>query len=414
MTAAPARLSFLEECRASWRPGIVALVAGALCWQMWIPISSLFVEPFQQAHGWSRGEIAYVQSVVAFTALAAPLIGRASDGWGVRPVLLTAISIMAAGYVAMAFMTDSLALFFAIFTVFAVAGVSTTGLTFTQIVSYGFTHNRGKALAVSRLGVAAITIVGPPTVFALLTSIGLRATLITIAIALMVVAFGLVFLWAPRLGTIHGKKKAAEDTDRASWMTLLSRRKVLLLALAAGLNYGPVLALLANFHPIGVSKGLDPALTVTTISIIGLSAAVGALVCGVLIDRFWAPIVGFAFNLLAAVGCVVLALTDGSPIALFACAALVGLGQGAENDLVAFIIARYFGLRNYSAIYGLTIIPMGIFVAAISSFIGWSFDAYGHYDYGLVLAGVAFALASVTYLALGRYPERPVDDIATA
>ena len=410
MTDTLHRATFLEECRAAWRPGLVALIAGPLCWQMWLPISSLFVEPFQRAHGWSRGEIAYVQGVVVFAVLAAPLIGWFSDRWGVRRVLLIGVSVMAAGYVGMALMGDALVGFLAIFTVFAFAGVSTTGLTFTQIVSYAFSEHRGKALATSRLGVAAITIVGPPFVFGLLSMVGLQGTLIAIAVLLMIVALPLIYAWAPRVAL--SPRGTASRAGGAGWRVLLTRRKVLLLALAAGLNYGPVLAVLANFQPIGVSKGLSPALALGGISTIGLAAAAGAIVCGVLIDRFWAPGVAFALNLLPAVGCCLLALSDGSPLMLYVCAGAIGVGQGAENDLVAFMIARYFGLRNYSAIYGLTIIPMGIFVAAIGSILGWSFDRYGNYDLGLFVAAAAFVIAALAYLAMGRYPDRPVDDAA--
>ena len=410
MTAA--RPSFLDECRASWRPGIVALVAGPLCWQLWLPIASLFVAPFQHSHGWSRGQIAYVQSVVAVTALAAPAIGRLADRWGVRRVLMVGVTLMAVGYAGMAFMGDSLAGFLAIYTLFAFAGVSTTGLTFTRIVSHAFSHHRGKALATSRLGVAAITVVGPPAVYALLTGVGLRGTLLALAALLILGVLVLVAAWAPRA---EARTAAVDPEPRAAvWRMLLGRPKVLLLALAGGLNYGPVLALLASFQPIGVSKGLSPALALGTISTIGVAAAIGAVVCGVLIDRLWAPAVAFALNLLPAAGCFLLAFSDGSPLALFACAALVGLGQGAENDLVAFMIARYFGLRHYSAIYGLTIIPMGVFNAAIGAFIGWTYDHTGHYDLGLIVAGTAFVGASLSYLAMGRYPARPVDDVAAA
>ena len=245
MSETARRTSFLEECRTAWRPGLVALIAGPLCWQMWLPISSLFVEPFQRAHGWSRGEIAYVQSVVVFTVLAAPLIGWLSDRWGVRQVLLAGVCVMAAGYVGMGFMGDALIGFLAIFTIFALAGVSTTGLTFTQIVSHAFPVHRGKALATSRLGVAAITIAGPPAVFGLLATVGLRSTLLTLAALLMIVVVPLVFVWAPKLPGRAGG--LARQGGGVGWKSLVTRRKVLLLALAAGLNYGPVLALLANF-----------------------------------------------------------------------------------------------------------------------------------------------------------------------
>ena len=36
----------------------------------------------------------------------------------------------------------------------------------------------------------------------------------------------------------------------------------------------------------------------------------------------------------------------------FIAAFLVGLGMGAEGDIIAYLISRYFGLRAFGEIYG--------------------------------------------------------------
>ena len=68
-------------------------------------------------------------------------------------------------------------------------------------------------------------------------------------------------------------------------------------------------------------------------------------------DRYFAPQVALAFLLAPIVGIGMLALgADGA--AAFAAAALIGVAAGAEVDVIAYLASRYFGMRQYSRIYG--------------------------------------------------------------
>src|SRR2546425_9387412 len=76
------------EWRQSWRLGLAALLGAACAYSVWTAVSSLFVQPLQDAFGWSRGQIALAYNAGLVTAFVAPLIGRAVDRLGVRPVLI--------------------------------------------------------------------------------------------------------------------------------------------------------------------------------------------------------------------------------------------------------------------------------------------------------------------------------------
>ena len=406
-------LTFRQEWRAAWRPGTVALVAGAICWQMWVTVSSIFVAPLQAAHGWTRGEIAYGYSLVLFCAFMAPLIGRTMDSVGVRRVLLIGITVMGVGYVLLASMGDSLLVFYAIYVLFALAGVSTTGMSFTRIINANFRFNRGAALAASRMGVAVTATVAPLLIFGIVSTYGFQAGYLLLGFLLATVAFPLVFFWAPRPDR-NASDLLSEATTRSrpdSWGVLLRQPRVLLLCLAAGLNYGPVLAMLMHFQPMGISKGLSPDVAIGAVSMIGIATICGTLLSGFLVDRIWAPVVACVLNLLPAFGCILLSQVDASPMAVYFCALMIGIGQGAENDLVAFMIARYFGMRNYGAIYGMGVVVMGVMNASGNAFTGWSYDRYGSYNPGLIAAGLSFLLAAICYLAMGPYPARTADTV---
>jgi len=56
---------------------------------------------------------------------------------------------------------------------------------------------------------------------------------------------------------------------------------------------------------------------------------------------------------LAALGTLILALA-GSGWTALAGAAILGVGLGSEADVLPNLLARYFGRRHFSVLYGLT------------------------------------------------------------
>jgi hypothetical protein len=71
------------------------------------------------------------------------------------------------------------------------------------------------------------------------------------------------------------------------------------------------------------------------------------------------------------------------------------------------MIARYFGMTAYSAIYGLTVFIMIWATAGSSVFFGVVFDRFGNYDYAILGAALMFGLGAASYLFMGRYPAVP-------
>lgn len=409
--APPSHLSQMaQEWKASWKPGMAALIGGSLSYSLWAGVSSLFVVPLQNEFGWSRGEIAaanYGGLIIAFTA---PFIGRLVDSTGVRPVLLTGLALVSCCYALLSMMPGWLPFYYGAYFLLNLFGMATTGITFTRIITGAFTRTRGTALALARSGLAISCAVVPLALFPIIARFGSTGGFLTLALLAALVALPLVYFLVPEMAT---KTVARSDAEGASkWRTLLEKPKVRIICLAAMFNYAPVVAILSQLQPIGLSKGLDEGAAVLAISVLGLSASFGALLSGVLVDRFWAPAVAAVLTLLPAAGCVSLAMAGGDvhPAFFFMTIFLVGLGQGAEIDIVAFMIARYFGLRNYSTIYGLSVLCIALSTAVSASLIGSAYDAFGHYDVALTACGASFALAAICYLAMGRYPDRTTVD----
>lgn len=399
----------LAEWRMSWRPGVAAMLGTAVSYSVWTAASSLFVQPLQDQFGWSRGDISFAHNAGLVSAFAAPVVGRLVDRLGVRPVLITGLILTACCYGLFATMQGSLGVYYAIYLLFAIVGMTTTGITYTRVITGAFHDTRGTALAIARSGLALSGALLPILLFVTIGRWGLPGGFLTLAALILVIALPLAWLWIPSRANEVRHPKATHSGASDGWLTLLAKPKVLLICAASALNYAPVVALLSQMMPLATSKGISPELAVGAVSAVGLAAVAGALLSGVLVDRFWAPMVAFVLNIAPAIGCLLLLSDPISPWMLYAAALMIGLGQGAEIDIVAFMIARYFGLRSYATIYGLSTLCIALSVAVGASLIGMAYDRFGNYDFALMVASGSFALAAVCYLGMGRYPRTDPD-----
>jgi predicted MFS family arabinose efflux permease len=75
-----------------------------------------------------------------------------------------------------------------------------------------------------------------------------------------------------------------------------------------------------------------------------------------------------------------------------------------EYDLLAYLTARYFGLRSYATIYGFLYVFFGIGAGVGPAIFGWAFDRDKTYTPIFDVAAVSLALSALCLLALGRYP----------
>ena len=87
-------------------------------------------------------------------------------------------------------------------------------------------------------------------------------------------------------------------------------------------------------------------------------------------------------------------------------AALLGIGLGSEADIVPYLLARYFGQKNFSVIYGLTWTAYAIGGATGPLFVGHLFDRAGSYQPRVMLglSCVALLAAAVSLLLRSHRP----------
>lgn len=398
------------EWRAHWRTVLAVAIGLASGYSLYQFSASQFILPWQAQFGWSRGQIALASNGLLLSAVLSPWVGRLFDRYGVRRLLIPAMILTGVGHLAMAQMSGSIAEYYAIFLCVQVIGMMTTGLAFTRVIVSRFVLSRGTALAVSRIGVALFGVVMPVMVHAVIADHGWRWAFVLMAAVTFLIGVPACWLGvkdAPRPGGVGARAGAP---PLPGFIALIrTHPKILLICLAGALHYAPMGALLSQLQPLLMSKQILAADAAFAGGVFAGSVLLGTLLSGMLADRIWAPLVGCLFALGPLAGCVILLQDNLILWNVILAVILIGMAQGAEIDVVAYLTARYFGMSSFSAIYGLVMMATVIATFAAQVSIGFVFDRFGNYQVALQAAILLLASAAVCYLAMGRYPP-PRDD----
>jgi MFS family permease len=77
--------------------------------------------------------------------------------------------------------------------------------------------------------------------------------------------------------------------------------------------------------------------------------------------------------------------------------------MGAEGDIIAYLISRYFGLRSFGEIYGYAFGAFTLGGVVGPLLMGKAFDTTGSYSIGLGVFVVASVIAAGLMTRLGPY-----------
>jgi predicted MFS family arabinose efflux permease len=393
-----------SEFRQGWRVVLASLVGIGLGLSPvpFYTIGMLAPELARTFH-WPFGKIMGGLTITSLTVLiASPLVGLLADRFGVRRVALTSIVLFGCSFAAFSLTQGSLPLFYLTWGAVALGGAGTLPITWTRAVNNWFDVRKGLALGLSLLGTGLFGFFIKPICAWLIAHEGWRTAYLVIGAMPVCISLPIAWLF------FHDVGERTPRTEKSmvpglSFVEALRDWRFWVLAVAfVPISFavgGPI----PNMENILATHGFDKATIATLVPFIGLSVIAGRIIGGWLIDRAWAPGVAFVLLSLPAIGCWLLAH---GPIdyrtALF-CIALIGFAAGVEYDLMAFLVARYFGMRSYATIYGSLYGCFALGAGVGPLLFGNAFDKTHSYSHMLVISCVILVAAALMLLSLGRY-----------
>ena len=364
---------------------------------------SVFVKPLAAEFGWSREAISSGFAIAAVTlGLCSPLLGRWIDSLGPRRIILICMTVYGCGIASLSLLHFGLTQFYLTCFVLGAVGNGAAHLAYSRSISTWFQRRLGIALAFVMAGAGSGAMILPVIAQSIISRSGWRAAYASLGGLALLLGLPLSWRYIRERGGSR-RKSAPVPQSGMTWQQGLRSSAfwivtAILFASSISMN-GAITHLSALLTDRGLSAG-NAALCA---SLLGGSSLLGRVVVGWLLDRFFGPRVALAINLITALGILLLARASSFPEGCLA-AALIGIGAGGEAATTPYLLTRYFGLRAFSTLYGLT----WTFYAAAGAIgpviLGRAFDATGSYASLLVILAAALGVAAVTNLLLPSYP----------
>ena len=167
--------------------------------------------------------------------------------------------------------------------------------------------------------------------------------------------------------------------------------------------------------PLLTDRGVSAQSAALVMSLGAVGGMLGRVGGGYLLDRFFAPYVAVCFFCGSALG--IFLLWSGAVGGLaFVAAFLGGLGVGAEFDIIAYMVSRYFGLRAFGEIYGYVFAAFTLGGVIGPPLMGIGFDSTGSYSpvLGGFVVTTLMAAGLITQLGPYRVWEPAVEPVVAA
>ena len=382
-------------------------VAGAASVGVFVSFASLLVytfgvllKPLAEEFAWSRESVSAAFGVAAMTvAVCSPPLGYLLDRGNPTRIIVPSLVIFGGAFASLALLTPHLWHLYATFFVLGVVGNGTAQMAYSRAVSSWFHERRGTALAVVMSGGAVGAIILPPAAEALIQALGWRWACVALGAMVLIIGVPTVAHFIRERPGESGIKAVLDGvsvregvTSRVFWILI-----VVLFAQSIAQN-----GALTHMPALLTDRGVPASGAALALSAMGAASLLGRLVTGWLLDRFFAPRVGFCLLSIAALGTYLLAGAQSLTFGVLA-AALIGFGMGAEADVTPYILSRYLGLRSFAMLYGFTWTAYAIAGAVGPILMGRAFDATGSYTTLLTQLAIGTFLIAALMLLMPGY-----------
>jgi MFS family permease len=346
-------------------------------------------------------------------AFIVPLIGSLIDRYGPRRVIIPATVLYALVLISGATLGSSLWQFYFFYTALGVAGAGAGPVGYGVIVAHWFNRRRGLALGFMLLGIGIGGTIVPIVTQRLIALFGWRMAYGILGCAVLLLPLPVISTFLQNnpeergllpdgADVVHDSPAQDPKHEGLSWHEIWHSPTFWIMITSFFLAGASVHAGVLHMPALLTDRGLSAERGAVASAVIGLSLIGGRFGAGFLLDHFFAPRVAMFLLGASGIGLGMLWAGSAGNLAL-AAAFLVGFGMGAEADIMAYLLGRYFGLRAFGIAFGHAFGAFMIAGALGTLLMGAAFDWTHSYTVGLGGFCIAMMLAVALLSCLGPY-----------
>ena len=381
---------------------------------------SIFLKPLTAELGISRGVFSLLRSGEGIIgALSAPFVGTLVDRYGGRWLIAIGTAIVAAGYFVLGYVDT--------FTQFALVRLSLVTLgdammgsmVVNIVIAQWFLRRRGRAFAISSMGVGFAKVCMPIVAASLIVWFGWRQTWVVFGLVTLVLGVVPALLFIRRSPEEMGllpdgteepvaskikQDRAATDATTnqdLEWTRAeaMRTRTFWLLVITFGIASVGVTGLNLHVYPYVTDLGHPPLVAATVMSVIASMQLFSPLAWGFFAEHVDVRIAAMLRFVIQGIG-LGLAMLTPSLFCLYAGFFLYGIGLGGNMVLPEVLWANYFGRRSLGKVRGLGLLISQVMAAAGPPFFGFLFDITNGYGLSFAIFGCALFTSAVLSLML--------------
>jgi predicted MFS family arabinose efflux permease len=396
---------------SEWRAGgalLFTAMISAACLSLPIVVLGTMMKPLSELYGWSRASIASAIMLTAVgTLIFAPIVGHVVDRVGPRRVGLVGLALMGLAICGIGLSGPSIASWYVGWGVFALMQPAAGFIVWVNGVASRFNRQFGLALGIMFLGTSLLLSFLPRVSVAIIAHFGWRAVYFGLGGFVLFVALPLAarFFRIARPGpelTGAQPRPADVELEGMSLRETLATRHFWQLALGVLIASAGISVIYVHLQPMLTDVGASAAAAAAVVMVVGPASLIGRFGTGYLVDRLPSNLVTAGVLLCPAIAFLLLIGFDGSIIKAATIAALGGVAQGAESNLLAFLARRYFGRRAFSAVYGFVLGAYSVGFGFAPTFAGWVFDRTHSYQAVILPLAISCLVGAALIATLGK------------
>lgn len=393
---------------AEWRRNYRFSIAGAFGYAtacLALYSTGAYVGPIAKAFGWSRMQVTSGLTIaILSSAIFAIPMGMLVDRYGARRFAVPGVLVIATAFALLGTASGNVAQWYFLWALLGVASLPVHPTVWTTAIASRFDRSRGLALAVTLCGASLGTALFPLLAALLTRVLPWNAAIAVHAAIWAIIAFPIVYLFLPGADPDRGSNRAREVNRSSTTLLAGFRSSIYLRLIVVTIFLGAsVMAFAISFVPILIDRGAGTMEAAGYASIVGGVAVIARLTSGLLVDRFNPLLVG-AVTLLFPVVSALLLLSGNSTTTSILAALFLGMTLGAEIDVLAYLTAKYFGTRDFGALFGGQVAAVGLTSALGPLIVAGIFDRTGSHTLFFYFIVVAMLISSLCIASLPQTP----------
>ena len=401
-------MSFVAEMRANFRYLAGVSLGLSFGYMVNMYIVSIFSPHLIEEFGWTKSQFALLGTTILIGIVGMPIAGRLTDIFGSQRMATVGVILTPLVYAGFSLIEGSFLHYFLLTIVqVTLIGTTTTSAVYTRVIAERFDKARGIALSLAASSPAATAAILAPLLTGVIDDHGWRVGYLTLAggsaigglVALLLISQG------PRRiqRTVRASARGTLQDYRTILNTVAFRTIAggILLSNLAHTTIGTQLKLILLDLEIGsdTASGL--------VSLFAIGVMLGRLFSGFALDRYPSRIVAAVVLGVPSIGLAILGSGQNDITVVGLAVLIVGLSTGAELDVAAYLVMRYFRLEIYGTAYGMIAAAIALSSASGSLFLSLVLDLTGRFSLYLLITSATTFLGGLIFLLLPG--DKPAD-----